>query len=265
MSFDVGVTLPAVYDCSTQEGIKRAAQAGADAVEFYDWTGVDIADLRETAADSGVEISGTVATGVASNVGNPDAGAMSDPAEYEQAVADIERSIEATVELGGDTLIVTVGPRMDTLSEATQQNAIVRVLRSVAPTAEANDVTIVPEPLNTRVNHPGYFLRTADRGFSIVEAVDSPNVKLLFDIYHQQVTEGNIIQTLREHIDSVDHIHIADVPGRHEPGTGELDYHNILSAIDEMGYEGVVAGEFFPSGDRDDPVRHVVEMAENAQ
>lgn len=265
MSFDVGVTLPAVYDCSTREGIKRAAQAGADAVEFYDWTDADLADVRKTAADNGVAISGTVATGVGSNVGNPDSGAISDPEEYEQGVDDIERSIEATAELGGDTLIVTVGPRIDTLSEATQQNAIVRVLRSVAPTAGANDVTIVPEPLNTRVNHSGYFLRTADRGFSIVEAVDSPNVKLLFDIYHQQVTEGNIIQTLGDHIDSVGHIHIADVPGRHEPGTGELDYHNILSAIDEMGYEGVVACEFFPSGDSDDAVRHVVEMAENAR
>jgi hydroxypyruvate isomerase len=263
MNFDIGVTLPAVYDCDIPEAIERAAQAGADSVEFYDWTDIDIPDIRETAAKNGVGISGTVATGIGSNVGNPDAGAMSDPAKYEQAVEDIERSIVATAELGGDTLILTVGPRIDTLSEATQQNTIVQVLRSVVPTAKTHDIMLVVEPLNTRVNHPDYFLRTADKGFAIVEAVDSPNVKLLYDVYHQQITEGNIIQTLREHIDLVGHIHIADVPGRHEPGTGELDYYNILAAIDEIGYERVVACEFTPSGERDDPVEHVVTIANN--
>ncbi len=92
----------------------------------------------------------------------------------------------------------------------------------MAPTAEAHSITIVPEPLNTRVDHSGYFLRTADQGFEIVTAVDSQNVELLYDVYHQQITEGNSVQTMTELIDLIEHVHIADVLGYHEPGTGEL-------------------------------------------
>jgi len=120
---------------------------------------------------------------------------------------------------------------------------------------------VVPEPLNTRVDHPGYFLESADRGFEIVEAVGSSHVRLLYDIYHQQITEGNITQTLIDHLDLVGHVHVADVPGRHEPGTGELDYRNIFAALTEASYEGVVSCEFGPTSNPDIAVKEVVELA----
>lgn len=265
MTFDVGVTVPAVYDCGLVEGIERAAAAGADAVEFFDWEAVDPSRVRDVAADNDVALAGTLAAGAGSNIGDAEGDAVSYPESHETAVSDVERSIEGAAELGADTLIVTVGQRRDTLSVAAQHNAVVRVLRAVAPTAEAHDVTVVPEPLNARVDHPGYFLRTADRGFEIVEAVDSPNVNLLYDVYHQQVTEGNVIQTLTGHLDLVGHVHVADVPGRHEPGTGELNYRNVFGALADAGYDGVVSCEFSPTGDPDEAVDHVVGLVDEVR
>ncbi|WP_435102035.1 hydroxypyruvate isomerase family protein [Halarchaeum sp. P4] len=265
MSFDVGVTVPLVYDCGLHEGIERAAAAGADAVEFFDWEAVDIEAVRETADEHGVSISGVLGAGAGANIDSAERPAVSYPADREQAVADLERSITAAAELGASTLITTVGQRIDTHSAAAQQNAVVRVLREVAPTAEEHDVTVVLEPLNTRVDHPGYFVETSERGFTIVEAVDSSHVKLLYDVYHQQITEGNVTQTLTEHLDLVGHVHVADVPCRHEPGTGELDYAHVLGALDEAGYDGVVSGEFTPSGDPDTAVESFVALADDAR
>ncbi|WP_255494102.1 hydroxypyruvate isomerase family protein [Halarchaeum sp. CBA1220] len=262
MSFDVGVTVPMVYDCGLREGIERAAAAGADAVEFFDWEAADIDAVRETAEASGVAVSGVLAAGAGANIDSTERPALSYPEDRERAVADLERSVETAADLGASAVITTVGQRVDTLSAAAQQNAVVRVLREVAPTAEAHDVTVVLEPLNARVDHPGYFVRTSDRGFEIVAAVDSPNVKLLYDVYHQQITEGNVTQTLTEHGDLVGHVHVADVPGRHEPGTGELDYAHVLGALDEAGYDGVVSGEFAPSGDPDAAVESFVALAD---
>jgi hydroxypyruvate isomerase len=266
VSFDVGVVLPAVFaGDDLHRGIERAAAAGADAVEFFDWESADLAAVRETAAANGVAVGGTLAAGAGGVIDDADGPAVSYPDAHDRAVADVERSIEAAAELGASTLVVTVGQRVDTLSASVQHNAVVRVLRAAAPTAEAHDVTVVPEPLNVRVDHPGYFLRTADRGFEIVEAVDSPNVKLLFDVYHQQVTEGDVTRRLTEQVDLVGHVHVADVPGRHEPGTGELDYGNVFAALDAAGYGGAVSCEFAPTGDPEAAVAHVVDLADAAR
>ena len=93
----------------------------------------------------------------------------------------------------------------------------------------------------------GYFLDGSAAGFDLVRAVDSPRIKLLYDIYHMQVMEGNIIQTLTGNLDVIGHVHVADVPGRHEPGTGELNYANIFAALREAGYDKYVGFEFEPT------------------
>ena len=265
MSFDVGVVVPAVFGGDLIDGIERTAAAGADAVEFFDWESAD-ADAVTTACDEhGIRIAGTLASGAGANIMAADEPCMVRPEYHDQAVEDIERSIAGTAAFGGTTMIVTVGQNQSDLDDATQQNALVDVLREVAPTAEQHDVTVVPETLNGRVDHPGYFLQTSMRGFELIKAVDHPHVGLLFDIYHQQITEGDVIRNLTNHIDLVGHIHIADNPGRHEPGTGELDYANIFTAIDETGYDGVVSCEFSPSGDPDEAVEHVVALADRAR
>jgi len=264
MSFRLGTTA-GIFDGDIHETIERASRAGLDAVEFFDWESVDPAAVTTTASEHDIEIVGTLSAGCGSNIDDAAGHAISYPRSHDAAVADVERSIDGAASVGADVLIVTVGQRLESVSPAAQHNAIVRVLRDVAPRAEDKDVTIVPEPLNTRVDHPGYFLRTSDRGFELVEAVDSPNVKLLYDVYHQQITEGNVIRTLTEHIELVGHVHIADVPGRHEPGTGELNYGNIFDTLVDLGYDGAVSCEFSPTGDPAAAIEDVVALADTAR
>src|SRR4029077_17233792 len=109
--------------------------------------------------------------------------------------------------------------------------------------------TVVLEPLNVLVDHAGYYLVTTAEGLEIVDEVASPNVKLLFDIYHQQISEGNVIRNLTENLAKIGHVHAADNPGRHEPGTGELNYAVIFRALDAAGYDGHVGLEYRPSTD----------------
>jgi hydroxypyruvate isomerase len=259
----IDICTPAIFDAdSLQDSIERAAALGVEAIEFYDWESVDIDAVRETAAENDVTIAGTLAAGVASNNGYLDEPSITDPDTHADAVADIERSLAAAADLGAESLIVTVGPDRPGLSERTQRRAIVDVLDAVAPAAEEASVTIVLEPLNTAVNHPGYYLTESDEAFEIVERVDSPQVTVLYDIYHQQITEGNVIETMQDNAELIGHIHFADVPGRHEPGTGELNYDVIFDAIDEMGYDGYVGMEFGPLADADDVVRDVLALAE---
>lgn len=118
---------------------------------------------------------------------------------------------------------MTTGPDQGGLNRRTQHQNIVDILSWVVSSTADAGVTLVIEPLSTAVDHPEYYLPTSTNGFEIVTEVGSSNVKLLYDVYHEQVTEGNGIATITENIENVGHFHIADVPERHEPGTGELN------------------------------------------
>jgi hydroxypyruvate isomerase len=124
-------------------------------------------------------------------------------------------------------------------------------LTLLAPLAERYGVTLNLEPLNTTVDHAGYWLDSSQAGFELVRRVGSPNLRLLFDIYHMQVMEGNLIARMRAHLDLIGHIHVADVPGRHQPGTGEINYRNIFCALRDAGYDRAVGMEFAPLGPSD--------------
>ena len=113
------------------------------------------------------------------------------------------------------------------------------------------------------MDHPRYFLDSAREGFAIVAEVGSPRIRLLYDVYHMQIMEGNVTQTLRRHLALVGHIHIADVPGRHEPGTGELNFKNILRSLAEGGYAGTVGFEFTPRGDTGQALAAIAELRQD--
>ncbi|GAB3672874.1 hydroxypyruvate isomerase family protein [Halopiger thermotolerans] len=245
----LSICVEMVYDDEPfVDRIQRAADAGADAVEFWGWREKDLEAIVDTAEAAEIPIAGFVAGGT-----------LTDPDVADEAVETIRESIATAAEYDVPTLIVTTGQDQDGLDRDAQYDNIVSVLSRVAPDAEDAGVTLVLEPLNTAVDHPGYFLETSAEGFDIVDDVGSPNVQLLYDVYHQQVTEGNVIQTITDNVDRIGHVHIADVPGRHEPGTGELDYETIIAAIDEAGYDGYVGCEFSPTGDADAAVETVLE------
>jgi len=224
--------------------IDRVAELGFEAVEFWTWPDKDL-DAIETRLDEH-DLDLTSISGIREQ-SRPEAlgRAMTNPERRAGAIADVEASIEVADRLGCPSLIIHLGPERDAPHDRMYES-VVEGLREVAPAAEAAGVTLLLEPLNQAVDHAGYFLAQSETAYQIVEDVDSPALSVLFDIYHQQITEGNIISNLRHNDEYIDHVHVADVPGRHEPGTGELNYVNILEALDETGYEGYVGFEFTP-------------------
>ena len=148
----------------------------------------------------------------------------------------------------------SVKPHPYEISKEEMRENTISVLRELAPIAEEAGITLVIEPLNTLVDHAGYSLYSSAEGIEIVKAVNSPAVRLLYDAYHMQIMEGNIIDTIRNNWQYFGHFHIADVPGRNQPGTGELNYNNILKALKETGYAGIVGFEFAPIGKTDEAV-----------
>ena len=262
--FDVSVTVPAVFgDRSLIDGIAAAGDLGADGIEFFDWETHGIEEVAATCDDADISLAATLSAGAGSNIDDAEAPALTDPESQDVAIADIERSINACESGGCPNLIVTAGPEQNGLDRSVQRDAVVTVLETVASQAEDADVTIVVEPLNTRVDHPGYFLRPSTEAFDIVDVVDSSHVKVLFDVYHQQIAEGDVTRNLTQNLTRIGHVHIADNPGRNEPGTGELNYENILTALVDAGYSGYVGLEFIPESDPEEAVRRVFTLIDD--
>ncbi len=122
-------------------------------------------------------------------------------------------------------------------------------LDAAASAAEEQGVLLLLEPLNTKVDHPGYTLAHSAQAFEIVRTIGSPHVRVLYDVYHMQIMEGDLIRTMAENLEYIGHIHVADVPGRHEPGTGEINYRNIAAMLRARGYAGSIGLECVPKGD----------------
>jgi len=238
--------------------IDRVADHNFDTVEFWTWPDKDLDAVAARLKEHDVSLAGMAANTESRRPENLER-ALTDPTTQDAVVNDIEESIEVADRFDCPNLIVLVGPELE-YTHAEMYESIVTCLQKVAPMAEAAGVTLIVEPLNTTVDHEGYFLEKSSVGFDIVQKVDSPAVKINFDIYHQQISEGNIISTVTENLDAIGHIHIADVPGRHEPGTGELHYPNILTALDDAGYDHYVGFEYTAAGDDDEAMTAVREL-----
>jgi hydroxypyruvate isomerase len=133
------------------------------------------------------------------------------------------------------------------LDAAACERVYIANLERAARKAEGTGVNLLIEPLNAR-DRPGYFLSRSDHAIDIIGRIGAPNLKLMFDVYHVQVMEGDIFRRLRAHLPHVGHIQIAAVPTRHEPDEGELDYRAILAEIDALGWQGWVGCEYKPRG-----------------
>lgn len=168
---------------------------------------------------------------------------MDGPAEA--VLANVRESLQAAQDLGCPSLIVLAGNAE--ADRAAQERRLVENLKRAAELAEKAGVTLNLEALNSLVDHPGYSVDTSAQGFRIVREAGSEAVKLLFDVYHMQVMEGNLIENITRNIDLIGHFHSAGVPGRHEHFSGELDYRNILKAIEGSGYSRYFGLEYWPS------------------
>jgi len=216
--------------------IPAVAAAGLQAFEFWGWQGKDLNALTALRDDHGLVISSFSGH-------NGGAIPLVDPANREAVVASIRESCEVATRLDCRTLIVTTGNAIAEQSRESQHQAVV-------------------DTLNILVNHAGYYLVSSTEGFDIIREVARPSVRLLYDVYHQQISEGFLTQTLVDHAAMIGHIHVADTPGRHQPGTGEINYRHIFRVIDGIGYGGYVGLEYLPEGDPLESIRASLRLTE---
>ncbi len=218
------------------QAVKTVASLGFDAVETYNWKNLNPDEVRAVCADTGVEFLSMCTTEFR----------MTNPEYRPLWLAGLEESAKAASEMGVKKLITQVGP--DTGEErGYQHRAIVETLTLAKPILETYGVTVMIEPLNVLVDHPGYYLIHSPEAFDIVREVNHPLVKVVYDIYHQQISEGNIIPNLTQNIDCIAHLHAAGHPGRHELQLGESDYRVILSTAEKAGYQGACGLEYTPT------------------
>lgn len=168
-----------------------------------------------------------------------------DPAQRAQFENDITRSASLAVDLSCDNLIVHSGPALPGVPREQQRRNIIEALQSVIPIIRDAGVTLLLEPLNP-FDFPHTYLTSSDEGFEIIRTINHPNVRLLFNIYHQQMTEGNLSNRMVKNLDLIGHIHAADVPGRREPGTGEINYKYLFKLLRRHGYRGYIGLDYIP-------------------
>ena len=242
--FTLAVCAEMVFtDLPITERARRIDELGFQ-VEIWDWTRHDLAALAATGATF------SSMTGYVS-------GDLTDPTGVDELVASAERSIEAGATLGVPRLNLH-GTGLDGRGLPVKPVEVVtgdmwlaaeRTLARLALLGEKAGVTFCLENLNTAVDHPGVpFAQAADTR-ALVAAVDSPALRMMLDVYHAQIGEGNLVELIRGCGDLIGEVLVADVPGRCEPGTGEISYPAIARALDEIGYRGTVGLEAFASSD----------------
>ncbi|MBM4112875.1 MAG: TIM barrel protein [Phycisphaerae bacterium] len=180
------------------------------------------------------------------------------PQHHDRLVAECERLLPLVADAGIERMIVFSGNRAG-MSDADGLTHCAAGLRRVMPIAERVNVTVVMELLNSKIDHRDHMCDRSEWGAALVRSVGSPRFKLLYDIYHAQIMEGDVIRTIRTHADAIGHYHTAGVPGRHElDDRQELQYDAICRAIADTGFRGVVAHEFLPRGDPLEGLRQAV-------
>jgi hydroxypyruvate isomerase len=239
----LSVTWWLVQGLPVPKALALLTRLGYDGYEMFDWR--DPAMLRTFLAEKGKYPLACECLVANKGVEAPGCGLVN-PREREGFLKELSLSIEAAKKVGTKQLVVLTGNELGGMPRSEQMSNAVAALREGAPLLEKNGMTAIVEILNTYVDHAGYFLYYVRDGAELVDRVGSPNVKLLFDIYHTQIMEGNLISNIRAHIDRIGHFHVGDVPGRHEPGTGEINYRNVFQAIYELGdrYKGSVGLEY---------------------
>ncbi|HEO72580.1 MAG TPA: hydroxypyruvate isomerase [Candidatus Hydrogenedentes bacterium] len=223
--------------------IPKVAALGFPAFEFWGWWAKDLDAVERAAKEAGLAVAACCVK-TAFNDAVPPMLAGGGEAAFVEAVKEC---VPLRDRLGCRCFIVTTGNELEGVARADQHAACVSALKAAAPVAEDAGITLVLEPLNLLVDHAGYYLSTSAEGFAMVDEVGSPAVKLLFDIYHQQITEGNLSLNILEHIDKIGHFHVANHPGRHEPQRGEINYPYLFEKIAATAYDKYLGLEFTPS------------------
>jgi hydroxypyruvate isomerase len=239
--------------------LEKVAEAGYKNVElvgeYEKWTSDDF--LRFNAKRKQLGITFDCTAGLKHSLTNP--------AERDALLGDMRNTLGIMEKLDCPALILLSGNVVPGMSVEAQHQSCIDGLKAAAQLVNGKKINgeavrLLLENIDPEEN-PKYFLTSVARGFEIVRAVGHPQVQFLYDFFHEQIAEGNLIEKLEKNINLVGLVHVADVPGRHEPGTGEINYKNIFHKLVELKYDRVVAMEFLPSGD---PITQLREAAKQA-
>ena len=241
---------------------QAAKDDGFESIEFWSWPNRDLDAIKEAAEKAGIVIAGFN--------GYEDGGfSLVDPDDMEDYLEFLKKSIAAAKKIGSLSLTIhsnalgeggIVANHYDNLSDTVKLCSMYRTLVEAAKLAEENEIQLNLEILNVHVDHVGNFLKSTQMAAEVIRLIGSPNLRVLYDIYHMQINEGRVCDTIAEYLDAIGHFHIADVPGRHEPGTGELNYPNIIKKLEELGYDGRVGAELFPAKDTETAVKAILSI-----
>jgi hydroxypyruvate isomerase len=222
-----------------------AAQAGFTGVEFHFPYEHDAAVIAEVSMTSGVDI-------VLFNLppGNWDAGERGiacHPERVSEFRAGVAQAIDYAQVLDVPRLNCLCGIPPVGANLAKVRSTLIDNLRFAAAETARAGIQLLIEPLNTR-DTPGFLIATSRRALELIAEVNHPNLRLQFDLYHAQVMEGDLAMTLRNHLPQIGHIQLADNPGRHQPGTGEINFPFLFGVLEQLGYSGWIGAEYKPSG-----------------
>lgn len=227
------------------ERFQRAAEAGFDAVEFLWPAGVDLDALVGAKETAGIDVA--LFNMDAGDLSAGERGFLSHPNRQDWWRDAFQQALELARRLDCRRLHTMAGNELPRLSRESQLACAADNLTWALPQLEAAGVTATVEALNL-FDNPQFLLYRTEHVLELLDRLDTSHVRFQYDIYHMQRMEGNLIATIRDHIDRIGHVQIADPPGRHEPGTGEINYPNVLAALDEAGYAGYVGLEYNPRG-----------------
>lgn len=227
--------------------INLAKECGADAIELWDPSVYDAKKIASTAQRNGLPIA---ACGVCESWTYR----MNFP--YDTVKKSIEKTIAYGKDLGCNTFIGLSGELECKVDS--QKSILIENLKRLSDYCEKECVVIVLEALNSLYDHKGYYLDSSYIGFEIMKCVNSPAIKLLYDCYHMQIMEGNIINNIKTNIDFIGHFHSAGVPGRHELHLGEINYPYVIKAAIEAGYDRYFGFEYWPTYEDNQSVRDVL-------
>jgi len=224
----------------------RAAAAGFDAVEFlfpYDYTPAEITGAARAA---GVKV--VLFNTVPGDWAKGERGLAALPGREEEFLEGVRKAIDYATAAGCPRIHAMAGLVPEGADRALMGRVYRDNLAKAAALAAAVSLDVVIEPINTR-DIPGFFLNRTEEAAAVIADVGAPNLKIQFDIYHRQIMQGDLARAIAEHLPLIGHMQLADNPGRHEPGTGEINYPFLFGEIDRLGFDGFIGCEYKPKGE----------------
>jgi hydroxypyruvate isomerase len=219
----------------TTETLSRLKSMGYDYIEWWLNEGRDLDALEASMQASGMFCHAFCTPFIS----------LVDASCHNQYIEELEKTLELSNRFGNQVIITQIGQATEDSHEQQLEN-LASGLDRCAPIVEKYNKLLVIEPLNTRLDHKGYSVSRSGDAAAVLKLVNNSHIKMLFDIYHQQISEGDIITRLQKYLPWIGHIHAAGVPGRGELDSGELSYRRIFSALEGMGYTQKVGLEYFP-------------------